>query len=278
MAEQDVVKIAESYYDSREADQFYLNIWGGEDIHIGLYTGAEDESITEASRKTVERMAAKLEGLDAKTRVLDIGAGYGGSARYLAKTYGCHVTCLNISETQNQRNRQLCAAQGLTERVWVKHGNFEQLPLDADSFDVVWCQDALLHSGNRALVLQEVRRVLRPGGQWIFTDPMQADDCPRGVLAPVLDRIHLATMGSFGFYKKAHHELGFDELSIEDLSDHLVRHYARVRVDLEQRYDEIVGLSSKPYVDRMIEGLGHWVEAGKQGYLSWGILHFKLKA
>ena len=277
MAEQDVVKIAESYYDSREADQFYLNIWGGEDIHVGIYPEAGG-SIIEASRKTVETMAGKLQGLGADTRVLDIGAGYGGSARYLAKAFGCRVSCLNISETQNQRNRQLCEEQGLADKVSVLHGNFEALPFEAGSFDVVWCQDSLLHSGNRGLVLQEVKRVLKPGGQWIFTDPMQADDCPRGVLEPVLSRIHLSTMGSFGFYDKAHAELGFETVAIDDLSEQLPRHYGRVRKDLESRYDEIIKVSSKDYVDRMIQGLGHWVEAGKKGYLSWGILHFRLPA
>ncbi len=277
MAEQDVVKIAETYYDSREADQFYLNIWGGEDIHVGIYPEAGG-SIIEASRKTVETMAGKLQGLGADTRVLDIGAGYGGSARYLAKAFGCRVSCLNISETQNQRNRQLCEEQGLADKVSVLHGNFEALPFEAGSFDVVWCQDSLLHSGNRGLVLQEVKRVLKPGGQWIFTDPMQADDCPRGVLEPVLSRIHLSTMGSFGFYDKAHAELGFETVAIDDLSEQLPRHYGRVRKDLESRYDEIIKVSSKDYVDRMIQGLGHWVEAGKKGYLSWGILHFRLPA
>lgn len=277
MAEQDVVKIAETYYDSREADQFYLNIWGGEDIHVGIYPEAGG-SIIEASRKTVETMAGKLQGLGADTRVLDIGAGYGGSARYLAKAFGCRVSCLNISETQNQRNRQLCEEQGLSDKVSVLHGNFEALPFEAGSFDVVWCQDSLLHSGNRGLVLQEVKRVLKPGGQWIFTDPMQADDCPRGVLEPVLSRIHLSTMGSFGFYDKAHAELGFETVAIDDLSEQLPRHYGRVRKDLESRYDEIIKVSSKDYVDRMIQGLGHWVEAGKKGYLSWGILHFRLPA
>ena len=276
MAEQqDVVKIAETYYDSREADQFYLNIWGGEDIHVGLYPEAGG-SIIEASRKAVETMAHTLQGLDATTRVLDIGAGYGGSARYLAETFGCRVSCLNISETQNRRNRQLTDEQGLSEKVSVLHGNFEALPFDANTFDVIWCQDSLLHSGNRGQVLQEVKRVLKPGGQWIFTDPMQADDCPRGVLKPVLDRIHLETMGSFGFYKKAHHELGFVQISIKDLSEQLSRHYGRVRNDLQSRYDEIIKVSSKSYVDRMIQGLGHWVQAGKKGYLAWGILYFRL--
>jgi ubiquinone/menaquinone biosynthesis C-methylase UbiE len=45
--------------------------------------------------------------------------------------------------------------------------------------------------------MTEVDRVLKPGGELVFTDPMQADDCPDGVLQPVLDRIHLESLGSF---------------------------------------------------------------------------------
>src|SRR5690606_39426584 len=67
-------------------------------------------------------------------------------------------------------------------------GVFEDIPENDGSFDVVWSQDAILHSDQRAAVLGEVWRVLKPGGHFIFTDPMQADDVPEGVLDPVYER------------------------------------------------------------------------------------------
>jgi sarcosine/dimethylglycine N-methyltransferase len=123
-------------------------------------------------------------------------------------------------------------------------------------------------------VLAEVARVLKPGGQLIFTDPMQADDCPPGVLQPVYDRIHLETLGSVGFYRHALGALGFTEVEVEPLVPDLVRHYEAVRAELERRYDEMTRLVSQSYVDGMIKGLTHWVDAGRRGYLDWGILHF----
>lgn len=51
-----VVETARSYYNSTDADTFYFTIWGGEDIHIGKYYSDED-SIFEASRRTVQEMA-----------------------------------------------------------------------------------------------------------------------------------------------------------------------------------------------------------------------------
>jgi cyclopropane fatty-acyl-phospholipid synthase-like methyltransferase len=269
----DAVDITKEYYDSSDADEFYFAIWGGEDIHIGLYDNGT--SIREASRKTVEKMASLVENLGEATRVLDIGAGYGGAARYLAKTYGCFVSCLNISETQNNRNRQMIREQRLENQIEVRPGNFEQLPHPDASFDVVWSQDAILHSGRRTKVLEEVKRVLEPGGQFIFTDPMQKQGAPAEALRPVYDRIHLTSLGSFEFYRQTAAELDFEEVHVVDLSDHLPRHYARIREELQNRYDEVVQISSKAYVDRMIEGLDHWVDAGSQGYLTWGIMHFR---
>jgi sarcosine/dimethylglycine N-methyltransferase len=270
-----VVKTAQTYYNSSDADRFYATIWGGEDIHVGIYEHA-DESILTASQRTVQRMAQTLGSISPQMNVVDVGAGYGGAGRYLAKAYGCHVECLNLSETQNQRNRDLNEAQGLSHLVSVTDGSFEELPYEESQFDVAWSQDAFLHSGDRRRVFEEIRRVLKRNGRLIFTDPMQSDDCPEGVLQPVLDRIHLDTLGSYAFYRKVAKDLGFVEVETIDLSEHLVNHYSRVRRELQSRYHEMTGVVSQEYVDNMLKGLGHWVEAGQKGYLRWGILHFRL--
>jgi hypothetical protein len=65
----DAVEIAREYYNSKDADTFYSIIWGGEDIHIGLYY-SETDSIPEASRRTQMRMAEQLDSLDSDSRVL----------------------------------------------------------------------------------------------------------------------------------------------------------------------------------------------------------------
>jgi cyclopropane fatty-acyl-phospholipid synthase-like methyltransferase len=271
----EAVERAEAYYDSGAADAFYQTIWGGQDIHIGLYRD-DVEPISDASRRTVETMANRLVKADATTRVLDIGAGYGGSARYLADRFGCKVTCLNLSETQNALNRTLTAEAGLTELVDVVYGDFENIPEPDSRFDIVWSQDAILHSGNRTRVLDEVRRVLVTRGQFIFTDPMQSDTCPDGVLQPILDRIQLTSLASFRFYHAELGARGFEKSEPEDLTDQLRMHYWRVGQALQDRYDEAVKLSGQTYVDNMIKGLQHWVDGADNGYLAWGIMDYRL--
>lgn len=266
--------VAENYYDSVDADAFYFNIWGGEDIHIGLYEQTSD--IKEASRRTVQALADRLKPqFKEPPRILDIGAGYGGGARYLARTYGWPVHCLNISETQNAKNRELNRAQDLDGLVTVRHGSFEAIPEPDQCFDVVWSQDAILHSGDREQVLREAFRVLKPGGHLIFTDPMQADDCPEGVLKPVHDRLHLQSLGSFGFYRSAAERLGFETLDLIDLTSNLRAHYLYVGESLTARRSELGRTVSTAYIDRMLVGLDNWVKAADSGHLAWGILHFR---
>ena len=272
----ETVAKAESYYDSKEADEFYKNFWGGEDIHIGLYSTLS-EGVAKASHRTVVTMAEELGGLGRQSKVIDLGAGYGGSARYLSSQWGCHVDCLNLSQTQNAVNVLKNEDAGLSALINVAHGSFEAIPVDGPVYDVVWSQDAFLHSGHRAAVLDEITRVCKPGGHVIFTDPMQADDCPAGVLQPILDRIHLENMGSFKFYREELATRGFEEISVRPMLGQLKAHYTRISEEVRSRYDLAVALSGKFYVDNMLRGLEHWVNGAKKKYLAWGIIHYKKK-
>ncbi len=273
----ETTNVAREYYNSGDADNFYFTVWGGEDLHIGLYD-SDDEDIFSASRRTVKRMAELAGDLDSSKKLLDLGGGYAGSCRYLASTFGCSCVNVNISETENERGRRMNREQGLDDLVEVVDGDFENVPCDDATFDVVWSQDAFLHSGDRRKVMQEVARVLKPGGQFVFTDPMMADDCPEDVLQPILDRIHLETMGSPAFYRETLKELGFEEVTFEDHSPQVPRHYGRVLKELESREDEVSKVVSRDYIERMKKGLRHWVDGGNNGYLAWGIFVFRKPA
>jgi SAM-dependent methyltransferase len=262
---------ARSYYDSEDADTFYRTIWGGEDIHIGLYD-APGEDIAVASRRTVERMAQLVE-VDRAAAVLDLGAGYGGAARHLARHHGCAVTCLNLSEVENERNRELTREQGLAERITVVGGAFEDLPFPDGAFDLVWSQDAFLHSGDRGRVIDEAARVLRPGGRIVFTDPMTEDGVDPASLTPILERIQLATLATPGFYRDALRAAGLVQVGFEDHAEQLPMHYGRVLEELDRRRPELARTVSPGYIARMRVGLRHWVDGGRAGNLAWGIFH-----
>ncbi len=266
-------RTAQEYYNSTDADTFYFTIWGGEDIHIGLYD-SESDGIGPASSRTVERMKSCAQPT-AQSRVLDVGAGYGGAARALAASTGCSVVALNLSEVENERNRQKNREQGLGDRIEVVDASFEDIPFDDGTFDIVWSQDAMLHSGRRGRVLEEVARVLKPKGQFVFTDPMRTDDCPDGVLNPILDRLHLDDMACPAFYRETLAGLGFTEIRFDEMSHQLAAHYSRVLDETVARDVELSDVVSRDYIERMKNGLRHWIDGGRQGYLTWGIFQFR---
>lgn len=276
MTYDNAVSVTKNYYDSTDADHFYFEVWGGEDIHIGLYKD-DTEPIFDASRRTVREMASRVKGLNADARVLDIGSGYGGASRFLAKTYGCKVTALNLSTVENERNRAMNKEQGLDHLITVVDGSFESIPLDDGLFDVVWSQDAILHSSNRNAVIKEVARVLKPGGEFVFTDPMQADTCPVEKLQPIYDRIHLESLGSPGVYRQICQDAGLSEIGFDDHLDQLSTHYFRVLQETEKQERSLKEKVSPEYITNMKKGLQYWIDGGKNGWLAWGIFHFKKK-
>jgi len=267
------IDIAKNYYDSADADAFYSSIWGGEDIHIGIYSSPAD-SIPEASRQTQLLMANRLSSLSSDSKVIDLGSGYGGTARFLAKQYGCSVVALNLSEVENSRARQLNKEQGLEELIDVVDDRFESVPYPDNTFDVVWSQDAFLHSPAREQVLGEATRILKSGGELIFTDPMKSDECPEGVLQPILDRIHLDSLASPSFYNNTAERLGLNNPRFEELTHHLKQHYEAVLKETEKREADLKALISSEYIQNMKKGLAHWINGAQKGYLAWGILHY----
>lgn len=266
--------VARDYYNSSDADRFYAEVWGGEDIHVGMYQ-TSDEAISDASHRTVRHLGNRLESVGPHSRVLDIGSGYGGAARYLAKTFDCHVTCLNLSEVENERNRQLTDQAGLSEKIDVIDGSFESIPCEDAGFDFVWSQDAILHSGNRRQVFGEVDRVLRASGQFVMTDPMKSDDCPPGVLQPILDRLHLGDLSSPKVYQGYAMDLGWKDLGFQPFTEYLVQHYSSVLSRTQEKECELLQEISSEYIERMKRGLQYWIDGGSDGYLAWGVFLFQ---
>lgn len=267
---------ARDYYNSPDVDAFYHSIWGGEDIHIGIYDGPSD-SITTASQRTIERMASTVKDITAATRVLDVGAGYGGAARQLARRYGCSVTCLNLSEVQNERNRWKTRAQGLDHLVNVVDGSFDAMPFPDNSFDLIWSQDAFLHSGDRAALISEISRVLVPErGSVVFTDPMSSDETADAeLLTPILARLRLGSLGSPSSYRQEFLRHGFSEAGYEGCILHFVTHYQKVLEELERPENDPNGEISDEHRSMTKSGLNQWIAGGEQGALAWSIFLFR---
>jgi cyclopropane fatty-acyl-phospholipid synthase-like methyltransferase len=117
----------------------------------------------------VDLGASRL-GLGPESRVLDVGAGIGGPARWLAATTGCHVTALELQPDLNATAADLTRRCGLADRVTHVAGDIlDGAPVDG-GYDAVISYLAVLHIPDRARLFAACHRALVPGGGMYIED------------------------------------------------------------------------------------------------------------
>jgi tocopherol O-methyltransferase len=140
---------------------FYQLLWGAH-IHHGYWENGESPS--EAQTRLVERLAARLE-VARGHRVLDIGSGLGGSACWLAKTFGCSVLGLTLSPVQVQAAEKRASEEGVSHLASFREHDANNLDLPSDSFDRVWIIECSEHIHDKRTFFRNCARLLSPGGR-----------------------------------------------------------------------------------------------------------------
>jgi sarcosine/dimethylglycine N-methyltransferase len=130
--------------------------------------GALDQFHTRGLAATAE--LAMLAGITPDTSVLDVGSGVGGPARFLAATYGCQVTGVDLSEPFVDAARYLTERTGQSGQVSFQTASALELPFDDGSFNVVLLQHVAMNISDRPRLYREIRRVLKSGGRFATFD------------------------------------------------------------------------------------------------------------
>ena len=124
---------------------------------------------TGRDRRRHEELARQVtELLPGGGEILEVAPGPGYLSIALAKSGDYTVTGLDISETFVEIARRNAAEAGV--RVDFQHGNASVMPFDGDSFDLVVCCAAFKNFSQPVRALQEMLRVLRPGGRALIVD------------------------------------------------------------------------------------------------------------
>ncbi|WP_213804203.1 methyltransferase domain-containing protein [Granulicella sp. dw_53] len=114
-------------------------------------------------------------GLSPTMRVLDLGCGIGGPARYFAETFGCTVVGVDLSPSFIDAATYLTARCGPSDRLTFQVGDALHTPLEAASFDVVFLHHVAMNIEDRVALYAEVRRVLKPKGRFAIHDIVLRD-------------------------------------------------------------------------------------------------------
>ena len=253
---------AAAYYDGEAITRFYQQCWGGEDIHIGRYpTG--NEPVAEASAD-MTRHLLECAGVGEGQRALDIACGYGGTLRTLAKM-GCKAKGIDISETCVEYARQVNKKAGLDGSIDVAVGDFHNIDSDADAWDVVVCQEAIIHSDNRPRVFAEVARVLRPGGIFAFSDIVTGEGADIPMVEAAFARLGASAGATVNDYQLMARNAGLDIVHAEGRLSEIRTHYDKLA---EMLFEPIDGLDEDATA-AISQSISRWQAALAGGHISW---------
>jgi tocopherol O-methyltransferase len=207
------------HYD--QLDRFYREIWG-EHVHHGLWrTGRETSS--EATRALVDAVVAKAQ-LEPEMEVLDVGCGYGHTARIIARENNVKVTGLTVSPAQ-LRHAEQSTVPGDQVNFLLEDWQYNQRP--SASFDALIAIESTEHMSDKARVFSEAARVLKPGGRMIVCAWLAAEKLKpwqrRHLNEPICREGRMPDMGTETEYVRWMTDVGFEVEESEDVSAQVAR-------------------------------------------------------
>ena len=149
-----------------------LHLAGKNLSHLTIDDLAPVDEFQSRRRLATQELAALLSPT-AADHVIDVGSGVGGPSRYLAATYGCRVSGVDLTREFVDTATALTELVGLAGRVDFRQGSALDLPFPDASFDLAWSQNVAMNIQDRPRYYAQVHRVLKPGGRLAIQDVAQ---------------------------------------------------------------------------------------------------------
>jgi sarcosine/dimethylglycine N-methyltransferase len=200
--------------------------------------------------------------------VLDVCAGLGGPARFLAHRFGARVTGVDLTHSRCAAGARLTALVRLGPLVRHVRGDAQVLPFRTGAFDAAVSQEGLLHVPDKGAVLSECARVLKPGARLAFSDWVARPRLGDNERRRLFEWMAAVSLQSLDGYRGLLARAGFDGILAEDLSGEWITILrARLRMYRGLREQTVARLGQARY-DEYNQLYGFFVglvEAGKLG-------------
>lgn len=205
-----------------------------------------------------EEIARLLAGLNINGKsVLDIGCGAGGIDVCLVQQHGANFVCgIDVEDTVLASARKTAAKAGLQHRIGVVKVVPGPLPFPPQTFDVVFSKDSIVHIPDKHSLMQDVFRVLKPGGLFVASDWLIGhDNEPSQQMKDYIASEGLDFgMASPGRYRDALEEAGFKNIEIKSRNAWYREQARQELANLSgSLYTEACASLGKDYVDHNIE-------------------------
>ena len=135
---------------------------GADEFHIG-------------GRKGSEQLVQFL-SVGAGDKILDVGCGIGGPARFLAGATGAHVTGIDLTPEFVDAAIELSDLVGMSAQVDFQVGSATQIPFEEDSYDSTTMIHVGMNIEDKVTMMKEMARVTRPKSTVLVYDVMRVGE------------------------------------------------------------------------------------------------------
>ena len=209
-----------------------------------------------------------LAAITADDHVLDVCAGMGGPARYIAWKTGCKVTGLDLTASRVAGAQALTEAARLGAQVDFVHGNALEMPFDHARFTCIISQEAFAHIPRKNQLIATCARVLKPGGRMVFSDIMSHQTLSAPDAQQLYDGMRFSEIATLADYQQWFADVGMRWVRTIDLS----AEWTRILVDRHAMYrslkDTTVARLGQAHFDRYDAAYDHFVGLYQSGVLS----------
>lgn len=232
----------------------------GEQIHVG---GAEQTDVL-----------AKKIGLNKEKDIylLDICSALGGPARHLAEKYGTRVVGLDITPEMIEEAKERTKGKPYMDKIEYRLGSALDIPAHANTFDVVWGQDAWCYIRDKPRLIAECNRVLKPGGILAFSDWIWGSvDVPDDYADYLMEFMVFPDMQTIKGYTKLIEDSGLRLMEKNDLGDDFANHMDSYVLTLQKNKENISeGFGEELYFEAE-KGVLAWRKAAHNKWVSRGL-------
>lgn len=211
------------YYDQTEVH--YRRFWKL-DSHYSIHYGIWGKGIKDFRQAldNTNKILADTSGIVSSDKVLDAGCGIGGSAIFLARNYGCHVTGISLSQKQIDSARRISKTLSLDHLLQFEVKDYTNTGYRSNQFNVVWALESLGSAPDKTAFLMEAYRLLKPGCTLIVADYFKSLERPVSD-QPLLDSwLKLWAIDDLETIHRFEHSLdtsGFTEVKIRDYTNEI---------------------------------------------------------
>ena len=228
MPEQSDVSKHYAHGDLTEAIRSGLSLQGKSTDRVTIDDLAPVDENHIGGRRASEDFLDQL-AFGTETKVLDVGCGLGGPARFVANRYGSQVTGIDLTAEYVETGNILCKWVGLDARISLHQGSALAMPFTEGSFDGAYMLHVGMNIEDKEKLADEVARVLCPGSVFGIYDVMRTGPSDLAFPVPWATTAGLSAVADSDRYKSALQKAGFKILAERNRRDFALAFFADLR-------------------------------------------------